>query len=124
MVRFLSGVALAVACASAAAQETGWRYQYATPRHAIRVSCPASTSDACTYEAWNRPRRVGQGKADLVIEKGRHELFANGNSQYIFERGSVLVKLFDSLRNPSENTLSVYIGGRLRNRYPLQSVSR
>ena len=124
MKRYLFGGILAVACTCAIAQDTGWSYQYATPKHAIRVSCPAPTSNACTYEVWNRPRTVGQGKADLVIENGRHELFANGNSQYVFTSGKVRIALFDSLRDTSENTLTVYVDGRLRSRYPLEPVSR
>ena len=42
---------------------------YETSRHNIRITCTLD-EDNCTYQSWNKPRQVGQGKPDFEIRDG------------------------------------------------------
>ena len=113
-------IALALGFASCVvAEDTGWRYTYSSIKHNIRVSCPEVGSAQCTYKCWNKPRRVGQGRPDLVLEDGRHILYPNGNSLYRFTAGRVRIEVFDSLRHDEDDSLDVYINDRRKNHYRL-----
>ena len=116
----VAAVALALGFASGAvAEDTGWHYTYSSLKHNIRVSCPEVGSAQCTYECWNKLRRVGQGRPDLALEDGRHILYPNGNSLYRFTTGNVRIEVFDSLRHDEDDSLDVYINGRRKNHYRL-----
>ena len=116
----VAAAALALGFASCAvAEDTGWQYTYSSLKHNIRVSCPDVGSVQCTYECWNKPRQVGQGKPDLALEDGRHILYPNGNSLYRFTTGNVRIEVFDSLRHDEDDSLDVYISGRRKNHYRL-----
>ena len=112
-------VPILVGLASAAASDAGWCYRYATSRHNIRVACPEVGSGQCTYEVWNKPKSVGQGKADLAIQGGKHILVANGNSLYRFTTGNAVIELFDALRDNRHDSLDIYINGRRKSHYRL-----
>ena len=114
----VSVVAFGVVCC-ASAGEAGWHYTYSSVKHNIRVSCPEVGSGECIYECWNRPRQVGQGKADLTLKGGRHILYPNGNSLYRFTTGNVRIEVFDALRHDEDDSLDVYINGQRKNHYRL-----
>ncbi|MGN0918878.1 MAG: hypothetical protein ACI4NO_07015 [Oxalobacter sp.] len=121
MKKLLMASITAVMGISAHAADTGWRECYSTSRHYICVSCPEAGSQQCTYESWNKPRAIGQGSPDLSLKNGRHTLYPNGNSTYVFTTGNVKIEMFDELRGNSEDRLDIYINGRLKNHYRLYS---
>lgn len=49
-------------------------YLFQTEKHQIKIQClgemPSVFSDSCTYQAWNRPKKVDQGDPDLEIFNG------------------------------------------------------
>lgn len=116
----VSALALGLVSTCAMAQEnTGWSYKAETSKHNIRVSCPEPNSTACTYESWNKPKKVGQGTPDLTIQNGEHMLAANGNSAYTFTTGNVTIELFDELRGNKDDSLDVSVNGKRKNHYHL-----
>ena len=104
---------------SAAMADSSWSYHYSTAKHEIRVTCSAPQSNQCSYESWNKPKNLGQGKADLIIRHGQHTLYANGNSTYTFRTGNVTIELFDELRGNNKDSLEVSVNGNVKNRYRL-----
>lgn len=37
-------------------------------KHNIRITCPfTDNTNTCTYESWNKPKRMGQGKPDFMM---------------------------------------------------------
>ncbi|MBO4789544.1 MAG: hypothetical protein J5492_00865 [Oxalobacter sp.] len=42
---------------------------FQTSKHNIRISCPfTDNANTCTYESWNKPKRIGQGKPDFSMQ--------------------------------------------------------
>ena len=68
---------------------------YQTNKHNIRINC-LNYGD-CTYQSWNKPRQIGQGKPDLEIEDG--EPYTGDRPPcgkvegYEFEKKSVLIQV-------------------------------
>ncbi len=114
-------IAMGFVSAVASAGDASWHSVYSTSRHNIRVTCPEAGSDQCIYESWNKPRDVGQGKADLTIHGGKHILAVNGNSSYLFRTGNVTIELFDELRGDSDDSLDVSVNGQRKSHYHLTS---
>ena len=41
---------------------------FQTSKHNIRINCPfTDNTNSCTYESWNKPKRMGQGKPDFTM---------------------------------------------------------
>lgn len=60
----VGAVALGLAVGNAVAGTS----EFQTSRHHIRISCPfTDNTNACTYESWNKPKRIGQGKPDFTM---------------------------------------------------------
>lgn len=99
---------------------------YETSKHNIKITCSVGQEDLrsenCTYQSWNKPKRVGQGKPDLQIKRGSWGLFANGDSEFEFKTGNVKIEMFDELRGYKDDYLDVYINGRKKDHYRLTEV--
>ncbi len=113
-----SAIAMSFVSTSAMA-DSSWTSHYSTAKHNVRVTCPETGSNHCTYESWNKPKKIGQGKADLFIRNGQHSLYTNGNSSYTFNTGNVTIEIFDELRGDSDDSLDISVNGKLKNHYRL-----
>jgi hypothetical protein len=59
-------------CSShALASDEGLGGLFETSRHNIRITCPSEEN--CLYQAWNKPKKIGQGKPDMEIANGSVE---------------------------------------------------
>lgn len=120
---------------------------FQTSRHHIRIICEGGAerhSDHCIYQAWNKPKKVGQGRPDLEIQKGEFQavnLYTTGYcvaDNYVFKKGNLVITLgYDMKRadngydekhvdrdcypNPppknANGELTVYINGKKRDHY-------
>ena len=130
-------------CSVPAMAETA-TYHFKTSQHHIKVQCfgeyPAVFSENCTYEAWNRPKKEGQGTPDLEINNG-----SANTENYLPVKGVRCLSLqfsfdvdknttihinrdYSSSRNcygrePGTNgSLTVLINGKPKSRYRLYDV--
>ncbi len=120
-------------------------YLFQTSKHHIKVQCfgelSSVFSENCTYQAWNKPKKVGQGDPDLEINNGS----ANTESympvkgvhcrlrQFSFMDGDTAIHInreYSSSRTcygrkPGTNgSLTVHINGKLSSQYRLYDEER
>ncbi len=96
---------------------------YETEKHNIRVIC-SYDSDLCTYQSWNKPRKIGEGKPDLQITDGRERTVeVNGYfcSRFEFQKGYTEINLDDcqveGRPKGSGGELEVLLNGRRKAHY-------
>jgi hypothetical protein len=74
MQKHLAIPAIIVALLSAPAMSETVTYHFKTSKHQIRVQCfgkySSVFSDNCSYEAWNHPKKEGQGAPDIEVNNG------------------------------------------------------
>ncbi len=111
---------------------------YQTSKHNIRITCSGGDywhSENCTYQSWNKPKQIGQGKPDFEIRKGEFRklntnagIYCSGG-MYSFDKGNVSIILEWGLvtenrecfpKRPPRNAggaLTVYINGKQKDHY-------
>lgn len=96
---------------------------YETEKHYVRVNCSYAT-DLCTYQSWNKPRKMGHGQSDLQIAGGRERTVeVNGYfcSRFEFQKGNTAINLDDCLVDGrpkgSSGELEVLINGQRKAHY-------
>lgn len=113
---------------------------YQTSKHNIRITCSGddvySYSENCTYQSWNKPKQVGQGKPDLEIHRGEFRKFntnATGvycsGGMYGFDKGNLSIVIQWGLvtdnrkcfqKRPPRNAggdLTIFINGKQKDHY-------
>ena len=99
---------------------------YETSRHNIKINCLIKGdntlySNNCTYQSWNKPKRINQGRPDFQIRKGEFGLGPQGNRIFEFKTGNVKIEMFDELRG-NHDYLDVYINEQKKSRYRLYEI--
>lgn len=105
---------------------------YQTSKHNIRITCHSDNN--CTYQSWNKPKQIGQGKPDLEIRNGNFQS-VNINSgacsvgNYGFQKGNLVIIIGWGLNRsdkecfvkpPPKNVngeLTVYINRKKKDHY-------
>lgn len=100
-----------------------------TVKHNIKLTCDTD-SNACTYQAWNKPRLVGQGRPDIQLrgEKQPWKCYVSeGNIYpallYAFMSGDMAIKISDrctadgKFNGKADGQLWVEVNGKVKSRY-------
>lgn len=128
---------------SAPAMSETATYHFQTSRHQIRVQCfgelSSVFSENCTYQAWNKPKKAGQGDPDLEINNGSANLenympikgvycrlrqftFLDGDTAIHINRDYSSSQTCYGRKPGTNGDLTVHIKGKLRDRYRLYEV--
>ena len=114
--------------------------RYETSRHNIRVICSLDDGN-CTYESWNKPKKIGQGTPDFEIGHGEYhdtlDALQKGSAceagHFDFRKGSVFILMQTGLARydrgcfpkplPAEvdGILTVYINNQEKAHYWLSA---
>ena len=123
MKKLLTISMLAMGMVSSSAMAVSHCETYETEKPNVRVIC-GYTSHLCTYQSWNKPKKIGQGKPDLQILDGREttpEVNGYYCSRFEFQKGDTAIYIDDCLVDGrpkgSSGELGVLINGRQKAHY-------
>ena len=120
-------------------------YLFQTQKHQIKVQCfgemSSLFSENCTYQAWNKPKKIGQGDPDLEIFNGTVNLesympikgiycrlrqfsFMDGDTAIHINRDYSSSQTCYGRKPGTNGDLTIHINGKLRSRYRLYEVEK
>lgn len=121
---------------AAATAAAGDFVNYHTAQHHIRI---AHTGNGYTYQSWNKPKRINQGRPDWQMTNGREETIGvNCTRQrcdmaqaYVFEKGNTRFEIIQidyisegmprvyrpNMPKGADAELTVYLNGKQKQHY-------
>ena len=97
---------------------------YETSKHNIKITCRnvesyedsdvVCSSEDCTYQSWNKPKQIGQGKPDLEIRKGSKDHSAHLGSTFDFTKGNKTISILN------DEKMEISVNGRTQQKYRLK----
>ena len=139
----LPAIILGLLCAPVMADSATYLFQ--TSKHHIKVQCfgelSSLFSENCTYQAWNKPKKVEQGDPDLEINNGsaniesympvkgvhcrlRQFSFVDGDTAIHINRDYSSSQTCYGRKPGTNGDLTVHINGKLSSRYRLYEVEK
>ena len=137
--------AIALGLFSAYAMADSATYLFQTQKHQIKVQCfgemSSLFSENCTYQAWNKPKKIGQGDPDLEINNGsantedympvkgiycrlRQFSFMDGDTTIHINRDYSSSQTCYGRKPGTNGSLTVHINGKLSSQYRLYDEER
>ena len=104
---------------------------YSTSKHNIRITVIQHDSDSqegkVVYQSWNKPKRVGQGSPDFVMNGTYHEgpMSHEYTTEYTFKKGNLRFEISDLgvnhglVKHPRNvwGEMDIYVNGKKKDHY-------